>query len=102
MEINLTPEQFASFSLAAYWVGATVRVLWPYVLARLQTGAKFDLRYVTGQALVTTGGFILLLANPGAIESIGALGVLGGLVAGFAAASIGRNSQKTVDVARGK
>ena len=102
MEINLTPEQLATLSLVAYWVGATARVLWPYVLERSKTGAKFDWHYVTGQALTTFGGFILILANPGAVESLGSLGILGGLVSGFALASIGRNGQKTVSAVRGK
>ncbi len=102
MEINLTPEQLATLSLVAYWFGATARVLWPYVLERSKTGATFDWHYVIGQVVVTAGGFILILANPGAVESLGSLGVLGGLAGGFAMASVGRNGQKTVDVARGK
>jgi len=102
MEINLTPDQLATLSLVAYLVGAATRVLWPYVLERSRTGAAFDWHYVIGQASVTVGGFVLLLANPGTVESLGSLGILGGLAGGFAAASIGRNGQKTVDVARGK
>jgi hypothetical protein len=102
MEINLTPEQISALALAAYLVGGITRMLGPYVLERISNGTRFDWRYVTGQALVTAGGFVLLLANPGAIESIGALGILGGLVGGFGAAALGRNGQKTVDVARGK
>ena len=102
MEINLTPEQIAALSIVAYLFGATARVLGPYALERLQTGAKFDWRFAVGQAIVTAGGFVLLLANPGAVQSMGALGILGGLVSGFGAASLGRNSQKAVDAARGK
>jgi hypothetical protein len=102
MEINLTPEQIATLALAAYLLGGIARVLGPYGLEKLQNGTKFDWRFAVGQTLVTAGGFIVLLANPGAVQSIGALGILGGLVGGFGAASLGRNAQKTVDVARGK
>jgi drug/metabolite transporter (DMT)-like permease len=96
---DLTPEQLAFVSYVAYWVGATVRVLWPYVLKRVQTGESFNWRYVGGQALVTLGAFILILST-GKAGDIGALGIPSALVAGFAFAAIGRNGQKTVDVVR--
>jgi|32_taG_2_1085360.scaffolds.fasta_scaffold00143_65 nitrate/nitrite transporter NarK len=102
MEINLTPEQVKILSIAAYWVGSLARILWPYLLKRIEEGTKFDWRYVTGQAVTSIGVFILALVSQDFVEHLGSLGIVGGLLAGFAAASVGRNGQKTVDVARSK
>lgn len=99
---ELTLEQVQVLSVAAYWFGSLARVLWPYLLKRIQDGREFNWRYVTGQAVTSFGVFLLVLAAGGTVGDIGSLGIAGGLLAGFAAASLGRNGQKTVDVARGK
>lgn len=98
----LSPDQVFVLSVVAYWVGAFARVLWPYILKKVQTGEKFDWRYAVGQGLTTLGLFFVALTQVGFVESLGSLGIVGGFLVGFAAASMGRNGQKTVDVARGK
>ncbi len=99
---ELTPEATIVLTFVLFWIGSLTRMFFPYVLKRVEDGAKFDWRYLIGQALASGGVFVLALLSQEFVESIGSLGLFGGLLAGFGAASIGRNGQKTVDVARGK
>jgi len=99
---ELTPEATIVLTFVLFWIGSLTRMFFPYVLKRVEDGAKFDWRYLIGQALTSGGVFVLALLSQEFVESIGSLGLFGGLLAGFGAASIGRNGQKTVDVARGK
>jgi hypothetical protein len=97
----LTPELVVALSILFYWLGSVTRAVWPYVLKRVETGVSFDWRYITGQALTSAGVFLLaLFAGETTIESIGSLGIPGAFLLGFAASSLGRNGQKTVNAVR--
>ena len=98
---ELTPEATIVLTFVLFWIGSLARMFFPYLLKRVQDGAAFNWRYLTGQALTSGGVFALFLLNAEFVESVGSLGLFGGLLAGFGAASIGRNGQKTIDVARG-
>ena len=97
---ELTPEATVVLTFVLFWIGSLARMFFPYFLKRIEDGTKFDWRYLIGQALTSVGVFALFLLNNEFVESVGSLGLFGGLLAGFGAASIGRNGQKTVDVIR--
>lgn len=87
------------WAVIAYVSGALLRVFWPYVLAYLQEGAKFDVRYVIGQAVTALIGLIPILAAQEFLEQLSALGWLAAFGMGFGFAAIGREAQKSVGMA---
>lgn len=102
MNLQINPEAEAGFLVLLYLAGVAVRVIWPYALAFFSEGTKFDWRMITGQILAAVIGLFGVLAAPDFLSQLGVVGYFGAFVAGFGAAAIGRNGQKTIDAARGK
>jgi hypothetical protein len=99
---QITPEATTAFLVGSYLFGVTLRVLWPFILAYLNEGVKFDWRYAIGQVVAAVIGLFGVMAAEGFVVELGLLGFFGAFVLGFGAASVGRNGQKTIDAARGK
>lgn len=99
---QLTPEAVTAFLVLAYLVGVSVRVIWPYALAYFQDGTPFNGRMIVGQILAALIGLLGIIAADDFVASLGLIGFFGSFVAGFGAASVGRNTQKTVDAVRAR
>lgn len=96
----MTPEQETALRIALYILGWALSIAWPFLLAYVRDGVRFDWRMVVGRMLA--GGIVLLgfLAADAAISSLGAMSYLAAFLAGFGASSAGRNVQRTTDAAR--
>lgn len=98
----MTPEQETVLRIGLYVVGWVVSIAWPFILANVTTGARFDWRLVSGRVLAGAVGLLGFLASDEVIASLGAMSYVAALLAGFGASSAGRNVQRTADAARGK
>lgn len=88
----------------AWFAGLTVRVLWPYFLARAnaEKSMAWDWNYIIGQVFGAVLGYLPTIAAAGFAEQLGVLGIVGAFAFGYGGASFGRNSQKTVSTIRSK
>jgi hypothetical protein len=91
----MSPEAEVALLVGLYILGVVLRVFWPYFLAYLQTGESFDVNYVIGQVIAAIIALFGVLAAKEFVAELGALGFFGAFVAGYGAASIGRDGQKT-------
>jgi len=98
--LDLSPEVTKVLLVVAYLIGVSLRVFWPYLLAYLQDGVKFDWKFVVGQLIGAVIGLFGVMSGAEFLGDLGTLGFFGAMVAGFGAAAIGRESQKSVDAAR--
>lgn len=80
--------------LIAYIVGVVFRIVAPYVYAWLTEGAKFDIKYVIGQALAGLAGLAFMLASQEFLAGLASIGWLLAFFAGAGIASLGREGQK--------
>ena len=96
MDSQLTPEAITALLVVAYLLGVALRIIWPFALAYFRDGAKFDVNYIIGQVIAAIIGLFGVMASADFVQSLGAVGFFGAFVAGYGAASIGRESQKTV------
>ncbi len=101
MDFGLTPEAVNGLLVLAYLGGVSLRVAWPFLLAYFQTGASFDWHYVIGQFVLSVVGLLGVIASSSFLGDLGAVGYAGAIVAGYGAASIGRESQKTAAQIKG-
>ena len=102
MDFQFTPEMQSALLVVSYLLGVIIRVVWPYALKYFREGALFNWNMITGEILAAIIGLFGVLAAPDFIMELGPLGYFGAFVAGFGAAALGRNGQKTIDAARGK
>lgn len=102
MDFQFTLEMKEGLLVATYLLGVAIRVIWPYALKYFREGATFNWRMITGEILAAVIGLFGILAAPDFIIELGLLGYFGAFVAGFGAAALGRNSQKTIDAAAKK
>jgi hypothetical protein len=86
----------AAILVGLYLLGVASRIVWPFALAYLQDGARFDYRYIIGQVVAGFVGLVPMLASADLLTDLGVAGLFGSFAAGFGAGSIGRTAQKTV------
>jgi hypothetical protein len=98
----MTPEQETALRIGLYVVGWALSIAWPFILANVTTGARFDWRLVSGRILAGAVGLLTFLVGDEVLASLGAMSFLAAFLAGFGASSAGRNVQRTADAARGK
>ena len=81
----------------AWAAGLFVRVLWPYVLARINSEEplSFDWRYMIGQVIGALLAYAPVWLAADFADQLGALGIIGSFGAGYGGASFGRNVHKT-------
>lgn len=102
MEVGLSPAAENGLLIGLYVFGVALRIFWPYILAYLEEGVKFDIKYVFGQFIGAIIGLLGVLAGKEFLADLGAVGFVGAVVAGYGAASIGRDGQKTAGRIAGK
>ena len=97
----MPPEAETALFVGLNILGVALRVFWPYFLAYLQDGASFDPKFVIGQLLAALIALFGVMAAKDFAAELGTVGYFGALVAGYGAASIGRDGQKTAGRIRG-
>lgn len=102
MDFQLSDGTINGLLVLAYIGGVVLRIVWPYLLAFLQDGVKFDVNKVIGQVLAGLLGLLGVFAGQSFLGDLGAVGYIGALAMGYGAASIGRDGQKTVGQIAGK
>lgn len=88
------------WAVIAYILGVGLRVMWPYLMAYLQDGVAFDVRYVVSQIVSALIGVVPILAFSDLVEQLSALGWLAAFGMGYGWAELGREAQKTVKALR--
>ena len=96
----MTPEQEQYLRIALYVVGWALSIAWPFLLAVITNGAKFDWRKVSGRLLAGLVGFVGYLATDEVMASLGAMSFVAALLAGFGASEVGNNVRRTNDARR--
>ena len=102
MDFQLSDGTINGLLVVAYVAGVALRIAWPFLLAYLQDGIKFDVNKVVGQIAAGLLGLLGVFASQAFLFDLGAVGYVGALAMGYGAASIGRDGQKTVARIAGK
>ena len=102
MDFQISDGTVNGLLVAAYVAGVALRIVWPFLLAYLQDGIKFDANKVIGQVVAGLLGLLGVFASQSFLGDLGAVGYIGALAMGYGAASIGRDGQKTVGRLAGK
>ena len=105
MDIQISPELANALLVTVYLLGVSVRIAWPFAIAYMTEPIDFDWQKVKGQivgaAIGLVGVVLAGMVQEGFVVGLGIAGYVGTFIAGYSAASIGRNGQKTIAL-RGK
>lgn len=86
--------------LIAYLGGVVVSILFPYVLAWIETKEPFDWRMNLGRVLVALMGLLPVIGATEFLSQLSAAGYFGAFVLGLGFSQIGRIVQKATATAR--
>ena len=105
MNIQISPELMDALFVVVYLLGVGMRIAWPFAIAYMTQPVDFDWEKVKGQIIGAAIGLVgIVLASmvqEGFVAGLSVIGYVGAFIAGYSAASIGRNGQKTAAL-RGK
>ena len=79
----------------AYFAGAVLGILYPYLRKWLETGEPFSPRAVAGKVVVALLGLLLMPTLGDVLDALGGLSWVVALGMGLAATTIGHEAQKT-------